>query len=88
MPVEPAGIDYLGHSVHHWKPNAHICDYYTRQLKGQGDLGGEMVYWERPGGGRVFHAGVIAGGWVLSVDPKFQTMMRNVMSHFGVERNV
>jgi hypothetical protein len=47
-----------------------------------------MVYWERPGGGRVFHAGVIAGGWVLSVDPKFQTMMRNVMSHFGVERTV
>jgi hypothetical protein len=87
IPEEPAGIDYLGHSIHHWKPNAHICDYYTRQLQEQGDLGGEMVYWTRPGGGRVFHAGVIAGGWVLSVDPKFQTMMRNVMSHFGVERN-
>ena len=32
--------------------------------------------------------GVIAGGWELSFAPKFQTLMRNVMANFGVERNV
>lgn len=84
---EPAGIDFLGHSIHQWAPNADIFDYYTRRLERTGDLGGEMIYWERPTGGRVFHAGVIAGGWVLSVDPKFQALMRNVLAHFKVERN-
>ena len=44
-----------------------------------------MIYRrERPTGGRVFHAGIIAGGWALSIDPKFQTLMRNVMARFGV----
>ncbi len=88
VPVEPEKIEYLGHSIHQWRPNAYICDYYTRRIEEPGDLGGEMIYWERPEGGRIFHAGVIAGGWVLSIDPKFETMMRNVLSHFGVERNV
>ena len=88
VPEEPDGIDYLGHSIHQWKPAGYICDYYTRRITDDGDLGGEMVYWTRPTGGKVFHAGVIAGGWVLSFDPKYQTLMRNVMANFGVERNV
>ena len=83
---QPEGMDYLGYSIHDWK-TAYIIDYYARQVGHDGTLGGEMVLWNRPDGGQVFHAGVIAGGWVLSVDPKFQTMMRNVMHHFGVERN-
>jgi len=82
---EPEGFDYLGYSIHDWK-TAYIIDYYARQVGHDGTLGGEMVLWNRPDGGQVFHAGVIAGGWVLEVDPKFQTMMRNVMHHFGVER--
>ncbi|REJ94526.1 MAG: LamG domain-containing protein [Planctomycetota bacterium] len=83
---QPEGMDYLGYSIHDWG-TAYIIDYYARQIQDKGTLGGEMVLWNRPQGGKVFHAGVIAGGWVLSVDPKFQTMMRNVMHHFGVERN-
>ena len=84
-PVEPEGIDYLGYSIHKWKPFAATFDYYTRAVPGEENLGGEIVLWNRPDGGRVFHAGVIAGGWVLQVDPKFQTMMRNVFHHFGVQ---
>ena len=45
-----------------------------------------MIYWERPQGGRVFHAGAIAAGWVLSVDPKMQALVRNVLHHFGVTK--
>jgi hypothetical protein len=43
-----------------------------------------MIYWERPQGGRVFHTGAIGSGWALSADPKFQTLIRNVLHHFGV----
>jgi len=82
---QPEGMEYLGYSIHDWQ-TAYIIDYYARQVGHEGSLGGEMVLWKRPEGGEVFHAGVIAGGWVLEVDPKFQTMMRNVMHHFGVTR--
>ncbi len=43
-----------------------------------------VIYWERPEGGRVFHAGSLGSGWGLSADPKFQTLIRNVLAHFGV----
>ena len=90
-PQEPDGIEYLGHSKHIWNPHTAIMDYYTRQVDRNStdlvDLAGEMIYWERPGGGRVFHAGVIAGGWVLHVDPKFQAVMRNALAKFGVTPN-
>ena len=46
----------------------------------------EMIYWERPGGGRVFHAGSINAGSTLAQDPKWAGLMQNVLSHFGVER--
>ena len=42
----------------------------------------EMIYWERPGGGRVFHAGSINAGSTLAVDPKWSGLLRNVLSHF------
>ena len=49
LPVEPAGIDYLGYSQHDWS-TAFICDYYTRRIDGKDNLGGEIIYWERPEG--------------------------------------
>jgi len=45
-----------------------------------------MIYWERPDGGRVFNAGAIGVGWVLSVDPKMSALLRNVLAHFGVKK--
>ena len=35
----------------------------------------EMIYWERPGGGRVFHAGSINAGSTLVQDPKWAGLM-------------
>jgi hypothetical protein len=46
----------------------------------------EMIYWERPGGGRVFHAGSINAGSTLEADPKWSGLLQNVLNHFGVER--
>jgi hypothetical protein len=46
-----------------------------------------MIYWERPEGGTVFNAGSIGSGWALSADPRFQTLMRNVLARFGVQRS-
>jgi N,N-dimethylformamidase len=45
-----------------------------------------MIYWERPQGGHVFNAGSLGAGWGLSVDPQFQTLIRNVLYHFGVKQ--
>jgi hypothetical protein len=45
-----------------------------------------MIYWERPEGGKVFNAGSIGAGWALSEDPRFQKLLGNVLSHFGVTR--
>ena len=44
----------------------------------------EMIYWERPGGGRVFHGGSINAGSTLAEDPKWSGLLKNVLAHFGV----
>ena len=61
-------------------------DYFFRPIQPRTDQGGEMVYWERPEGGRVFHAGSIGSGWALHSDRRFQALFRNVLHHFGVDR--
>ena len=47
-------------------------------------LRAEVIYWERPQGGRVFHFGSIGVAWALSADPKLATLLRNVLHRFGV----
>ncbi|MFH1918779.1 MAG: hypothetical protein ABIP48_02685 [Planctomycetota bacterium] len=54
-------------------------------LLGLFTVAAELIYWERPAGGRVFRAGSIGAGWGLSADPKLQALMRNVLFHFGVK---
>ena len=46
--------------------------------------GGDIAYWERPAGGRVFNVGSIGLTGALAVDPGVQQLMRNVLFHFGV----
>jgi hypothetical protein len=48
-------------------------------------MAAEMIYWKRPKGGEVFHAGAIPSGWTLSVDARMRTLLRNVLHHFGVK---
>jgi N,N-dimethylformamidase len=84
MPEESPGIVTLARGVRS-QSDAKVLDYFTRKTEPIEGLVCEMVYWERPQGGRVFHAGAIAAGWALSADPRLATLMRNVLSHFGVE---
>jgi N,N-dimethylformamidase len=82
LPEEPPGIVTLARGV---RKGGGTLDYFTAPAKAIDDVCAEMIYWERPTGGRVFHAGAIGAGWALAADPKFQTLMRNVLNHFGVK---
>jgi len=82
LPEEPDGIVTLARGV---RPGGATLDYFTQNTSSQDGVCAEMIYWERPTGGRVFHAGAIAAGAVLSVDPKWQTVMRNVLHHFDAK---
>lgn len=80
LPEEPAGIECLAVG----RGGGGLLDYFGQRGKKGDGVVAEMIYWERPQGGRVFHAGAIGAGWAVSVDPKFQKLMRNVLHHFGV----
>ncbi|MES2695760.1 MAG: LamG domain-containing protein [Verrucomicrobiota bacterium] len=87
MPTDPAGMTRLANGTSDWtKPGASAFDYFFRRIKPTKPQGPEMIYWERPEGGKVFNAGSIASGWSLASEPKLQALMRNVLAHFGVGR--
>ena len=48
--------------------------------------GADLIYWERPSGGRVFNAGSTNYAGALAVDPGIQALTRNVLHHMGVVR--
>ncbi len=87
---DPAGITLLAEGYADPKRIAFAWDYFQRPVPlGKAPpipVAAEMIYWERPGGGRVFHAGSINAGSTLGRDPKWAGLMQNVLSHFGVER--
>ena len=78
---EPADIVTLADGL---RPGGGTLDYFTQPDQDANSLAGQLIYWERPQGGRVLHFGTIAAGWALSADPKMQALMRNVLHHFGV----
>lgn len=81
LPEEPGGMVTLANGV---LPAYAGLDYFTRKVPLKNATVAHMLYWERPQGGRVFHAGSLGSGWGLSVDPKMQALIRNVLHHFGV----
>ncbi len=81
LPEEPEGIVTLAQGS---QPKAAAFDYFGRPVRLVEGTACHMIYWERPQGGRVFHAGSLGAGWGLSADPKFQALLRNVLHHFGV----
>ena len=86
-PLAPADtMRRLANGIIPWAKGGAAFDYFFRPVKPQTDQGGEMIYWERPDGGRVFNAGTIGFGWALLADPKLQTLLRNVLARFGVRR--
>ena len=92
LPTEdPAGITLLAEGVADGRKIAFAWDYFQRRLPpGKApniNVAAEMIYWERPGGGRVFHAGSINAGSTLSLNEKWTGLMRNVLDHFGVRQS-
>ena len=81
LPEEPPGIATLAVGK---RPNQNALDFFTNPTRSPEGVLAEMIYWERPQGGRVFNAGAIGAGWAISADPKFQALMRNVLHAFGV----
>jgi N,N-dimethylformamidase len=87
---DPAGITLLAEGYVDATKLAVAWDYFQRPVPLAKNppisVGAEMIYWERPGGGRVFHAGSINAGSTLALDPKWSGLLQNVLNHFGVER--
>jgi hypothetical protein len=87
---DPAGITLLAEGYADVRKVPFAWDYFQRPVPlGKAppiSVAAEMIYWERPGGGRVFHAGSINSGSTLSRDPKWAGLMHNVLSHFGIKR--
>ncbi len=86
VPPDPPGIELLANGQVFWKKGSTAFDYFFRKITPKTDQGGEMIYWERPDGGRVFNAGAIGSGWVLHADERWAAVVRNVLAHFGVPK--
>jgi hypothetical protein len=89
--TDPPKIEVLAAGVVDWEcagQHSGWFDYYHRYRPAefcQGrDAACELIYWERPDGGRVFSASSIAAGWPLAVDPRWSDLLKNVLHHFGV----
>ncbi|MCF6310836.1 MAG: HEAT repeat domain-containing protein [Verrucomicrobiales bacterium] len=80
FPEEPSGIKTL--AKFELKNNT-VLDYFGRPHQPEKATFAEMIYWERPSGGKVFNAGTIGFGWALDVDPKQTKLMRNVLFHLA-----
>jgi len=85
LPEEPPGITTLAQSR---REQYKGLDFFTHWQNMSPAVLAEIIYWERPGGGKVFNAGAIAGGWPLSVDAKWSALLKNVLHHFGVPAGI
>jgi hypothetical protein len=76
--LDAKGLTVLGHADHgprfvaHWGSDP--------------GYGADLIYWERPNGGRVFNSGATNYPGALAVDPGIQVLTRNVLYHMNVDR--
>ncbi len=82
IPKEPKGIQTLAKIE---RSASRAQDWFARWVSVPKATLVDMIYWKRPQGGKVFHAGAIAFGWTLAADPKQAALMRNVLADFGVK---
>lgn len=84
LPAAQEGIEVIAQGIRRvpGKLDAYL-DYYGKLTESLDGLSAEMIYWERPQGGRVFHAGAVGAAWVLGSDPLFGKLLRNVLYRFG-----
>jgi N,N-dimethylformamidase len=81
---EPEGIVTLAEGYR--EAGGGTFDYFTNPARTTDGVSAELIYWERPTGGRIVHFGAIAIGWALSADPVLGKLVRNVLHHFNVPR--
>ncbi|MGO9471222.1 MAG: N,N-dimethylformamidase beta subunit family domain-containing protein [Isosphaeraceae bacterium] len=89
---DPPGIVLIAEGIADWQrvKGGAPYDYFqnavvVEPLRSAIGVAAEMIYWERPHGGRVFHAGTVSAGRGLGNDPKFALLIKNVLDHFGVK---
>lgn len=87
LPRAQQGLQVIAEGVRRvpGKLDAYL-DFFEGATQSLDGLSAEMIYWERPQGGRVFNAGAVGASWVLGADEQFGTLLRNVLHHFGVSR--
>jgi putative membrane-bound dehydrogenase-like protein len=82
--VEPEGIVTIASS----QSNRNVLDFnaegHRKRVGGEKTIA-EIIYWERPEGGRVFHTGSIATAWAMYYDEPLSNLVRNVLHHFKVK---
>ena len=81
--VEPRGITTLARS----EDSRRVIDYNAEGHKprsGNEQTIAEIIYWERPNGGRVFHTGSIATAWGVYHDEAMSALLENVLNHFDI----
>ncbi len=81
--VDPQGIVTIASSH---DPRA-ILDFNAvghKKRAGNEQTIAEIIYWERPQGGRVFHTGSIATAWGMYHDEPLSKLIQNVLHHFKV----
>lgn len=83
FPEEPKGIETLASLK---RENAKVLDYFANFGIQKDATLVDMIYWERPEGGKVFNAGAIGFGWALDADPKQTKLLRNVLFHLAGEK--
>jgi N,N-dimethylformamidase len=93
FPVEPPGITtlavgMLGNPVVGGDVCCYPYDYFLDNVA-KVDPAAEMIYWQRPDGGRVFNGGAIGNGIALYYDNNignndhvFANIMKNVLTYF------
>jgi hypothetical protein len=86
LPVPQQGIEVIAHGIRRvpGRLDAYL-DSFSNLTESLDGLSAEMIYWERPQGGRVFHAGAVGAAWVLGSDALFGRLLRNVLYRFGVQ---
>ena len=82
--VEPEGIVTIARG----KSKRNVLDFNAqghRPRVGGEQTIAEIISWERPEGGRVFHTGSIATAWAMYYDESLSNLVRNVLHHFKVK---
>ena len=82
--VEPEGITTLARSHEKRAVLDFNAESHQQRVGGEQTIA-EIIYWERPQGGRVFHTGSIATAWGMFNDEHLSGLMKNVLDHFGVK---